>query len=90
LRPDTNRLDGWRMTMSEKTKHTKGSDNVFADLGVKNAGEHYLKSTLGILILKLMKAKNLKQIKAAALFGITQLEASRLKVRGKHEQNKKR
>jgi predicted XRE-type DNA-binding protein len=69
----------WRKIMSEKIKHTKGSDNVFADLKVKNADEHDLKSTLGIMIIKLMREKNIKQTNAAALFGITQLEVSRLK-----------
>jgi predicted XRE-type DNA-binding protein len=65
--------------MSEKIKHTKGSDNVFADLKVKNADEHDLKSTLGIMIIKLMREKNIKQTSAATLFGITQPEVSRLK-----------
>jgi predicted XRE-type DNA-binding protein len=55
--------------MSEKIKHTKGSDNVFADLKVKNADEHDLKSTLGIMIIKLMREKNIKQTSAASLFG---------------------
>ena len=55
------------------------SGNVFADLKVKNADEHDLKSTLGIMIIKLMREKNIKQTSAATLFGITQPEVSRLK-----------
>jgi predicted XRE-type DNA-binding protein len=65
--------------MSKPIKATKSSGNVFADLGVENADEHYLKSTLGVMVIKLMKEKNLTQIRAAALFGISQPEVSRLK-----------
>src|SRR5689334_12843391 len=65
--------------MSKPIEFTKSSGNVFADLGLENPREDHLKSELGIIVIKLMREKNLTQVQAAALFGISQPEVSRLK-----------
>jgi predicted XRE-type DNA-binding protein len=75
LRPPSD----WKKTMSEKIKHTKSSGNVFQDLGVKDSGLHQIKADLGIMLIDLIREKELTQTKAAALLGIRQPELSRLK-----------
>lgn len=59
-------------------KAVAGSGNVFADLGVSNAGEHYLKAELARKIGDLMAERSLTQQKAAELTGISQPDLSRI------------
>jgi predicted XRE-type DNA-binding protein len=67
-------------------KRTKaGGRNVFKDLGVPNAEEHFVKAQLVFKIDGLMKARRLKQVEAAALFGILQPDVSKM-LRGEFRQ----
>jgi predicted XRE-type DNA-binding protein len=65
--------------MSERTKHTKSSGNVFKDLGVKDSELHHIRTELAIMLIDLIGRLELTQTKAAAILGITQPELSRLK-----------
>ena len=56
----------------------QGSNNIFADLGFPNAGEHLLKAQLVFKIDTLMKKRRLKQVEAARLFGIRQPDVSKM------------
>ena len=58
--------------------HEIGSDNVFADIGLPNAGEHLVKAQLVVKIDRLMKERGLKQSAAAALFGVRQPDVSKM------------
>jgi predicted XRE-type DNA-binding protein len=62
-------------------KVTKGSGNVFADLGFSDAKDHYLKAQIVTEICRLMKGRKLTQANAGKLMNITQSEVSRM-VRG--------
>ena len=61
-----------------KRGHGSGSRNVFADLGVPNAAEHLLKAELVFKIGTILKERHMKQTEAAALFGITQPDVSKM------------
>jgi hypothetical protein len=54
---------------------------VFEDLGVPNAEEHFVKAQLVFKIDTIMKKRHMKQIEAAALFGVRQPDISKM-VRG--------
>ena len=58
--------------------HEIGSDNVFADIGLPNAGEHLVKAQLVVKIDRLMKERGLRQAAAAALFGVRQPDVSKM------------
>lgn len=68
--------------MEKLPKHERSGGNVFADLGLANAGETLLKAQIISEIARLMKVKKLTQAKAAALTGIAQPDLSNL-LRGK-------
>lgn len=68
--------------MSKLPKFEKSSGNIFADLGLENAGELLLKAEIVVEIARLMKLKKLTQAKAAALTGTAQPDLSNL-LRGK-------
>jgi predicted XRE-type DNA-binding protein len=55
-----------------------GSGNVFADIGSPNAQEHLVKAQLVYKIDGLMKARGLKQVTAAKLFGVKQPDVSKM------------
>jgi len=61
-----------------KKRYESGSQNVFKDLGVRNADEHLVKAQLVFKIDTLMKKRGLKQIEAADLFGIRQPDVSKM------------
>ena len=70
---------------SERTAVTKGSGNVFADLGLPDAEELETKAKLVIQITKIIKQKKRTQVTAAASLGIDQPRISDLmngKLRG--------
>ena len=71
--------------MSKKGYET-GSRNVFKDIGVPNAEEHYVKAQLVFKIDTLMKKRRLKQVGAADLFGIRQPDISEM-LRGEFRQS---
>ena len=70
--------------MSKRAYET-GSRNVFKDLGVPNADEHLVKAQLVFKIDGIMKERRLKQVEAAALFGVRQPDISMM-LRGEFRQ----
>jgi predicted XRE-type DNA-binding protein len=68
-----------------KRKFETGSRNVFKDLGVPNADEHMVKAQLVFKIDTIMKERRLKQVEAAALFGVRQPDISMM-LRGEFRQ----
>jgi predicted XRE-type DNA-binding protein len=69
----------------KKRKYETGSRNVFKDLGVPNADEHMVKAQLVFKIDTIMKERRLKQVEAAALFGVRQPDISMM-LRGEFRQ----
>ena len=63
----------------------KKNGNVFADIGVPNAEEHYVKAQLVFKIDSIMKARRMKQVDAASLLGIRQPDVSKM-LRGEFRQ----
>jgi predicted XRE-type DNA-binding protein len=55
-----------------------GSGNVFKDLSLPNAEEHLVKAQLVFKIDTIMKRRRLKQVEAAALFGVRQPDVSKM------------
>jgi predicted XRE-type DNA-binding protein len=58
--------------------HTKGSGNIFADLGLPNAEEHQLKTALVFQLKRLMAERELTQTEAAKLVEMKQPDLSKL------------
>jgi predicted XRE-type DNA-binding protein len=58
--------------------HTKGSGNIFADLGLPNAEEHQLKAALLVQIKRLIVGRQLTQTEAAKLIKMKQPDLSKL------------
>ena len=58
---------------------TRGSGNVFADLGFADAAERQTKTRLALAINELLKDRALKQREAAVLLGVPQPKISALK-----------
>ncbi|MGA9641706.1 MAG: helix-turn-helix transcriptional regulator [Terriglobales bacterium] len=71
--------------MSQKKGYKIGSRNVFKDIGVPNSEEHFVKAQLVFKIHTLLKARGLKQVEAAALFGVRQPDISNM-LRGEFRQ----
>ena len=67
-----------------KIEAYEGSGNVFADLGLPNAEERLLKSSIVTELHRLIKARGLTQVKAAKLIGISQPDLSHL-LRGDYD-----
>jgi predicted XRE-type DNA-binding protein len=68
-----------------KKRYEIGSRNVFKDLGLPNAEEHFVKAQLVFKIDTLIKERGLKQIEAADLLGIKQPDVSKM-LRGEFRQ----
>jgi len=68
-----------------KRAYETSSRNVFKDLGVRNADEHMVKAQLVFKIDTIMKERRLKQVEAAALFGVRQPDISMM-LRGEFRQ----
>lgn len=58
--------------------YTKGSGNIFADLGLPNAEEHQLKAALLVQIKRLIADLQLTQTEAAKLVKMKQPDLSKL------------
>lgn len=71
--------------MNHKKGYKTGSRNVFKDIGVPNAEEHFVKAQLVFKIDTILKARGLKQVEAAALFGVRQPDVSKM-LRGEFRQ----
>jgi predicted XRE-type DNA-binding protein len=56
----------------------EGSGNVYADLGLPDADEHFSRATLGFHVYQLVKERQLTQRETATLLGIKQPEVSHL------------
>jgi predicted XRE-type DNA-binding protein len=70
-----------RPTMTTRKKlpaHEKGSGNIFADLGLPNAGEHQLKAALVVQLKRLIAERELTQTAAARLIEMKQPDLSKL------------
>jgi predicted XRE-type DNA-binding protein len=65
------------MTTNKKDV-TLSSGNVFADMGLEDAGELLIKADLAISIATILKQRGLKQTAAAKVLGIDQPKVSRL------------
>src|SRR5689334_18849834 len=64
--------------MKKKLGYEPSSGNVFADIGLPNAQDHLVKAQLVYKIDGLMKARGLKQVAAAKLFGVKQPDVSKM------------
>ena len=71
--------------MRKPIEHKKGSNNVFADIGLAEAGEHLVKAKLVFKIDGLMRERGLKQVDAAVLLGVRQPDISKM-LRGDFKQ----
>ena len=61
------------------TRITRGTTNVFADLGYTDAAERQTKTRLALAVNELLKARKLKQREIATLLGVLQAKVSALK-----------
>ena len=67
------------MTTKKKLPaHTKGSGNIFADLGLPSAEEHQLKAALVVQLKRLIAERELSQVSAAKLVEMKQPDLSKL------------
>lgn len=57
---------------------TKGSDNVFADLGIASPTDHLLKAELVSRLSLIIDRKKITQTEAAKLTGVSQPDLSRM------------
>lgn len=64
--------------MSKEIEIYHGSGTIFADIGLKDADELLVRAQIGIEVLKILQACNLKQREIADLLGIKQTEVSHL------------
>ena len=64
--------------MTEELVFEQSSGNVFADLDLEDAEEHFTRGKIGIQVLRLLKQRNLKQREISQLLGISQPEVSYL------------
>ena len=55
-----------------------GTGNVFADLGLPEAGDRQTKTRLALAVNDLIKARKLRQVKTAGVLGIPQPKVSAL------------
>jgi predicted XRE-type DNA-binding protein len=58
---------------------TRGTRNVFADLGYADSAERQTKTRLALAVNELLKARKLKQREIATLLGVPQPKVSALK-----------
>jgi len=64
--------------MSDETKVTQSSGNVFADLGLPNADEELAKADLAFEISRVIEERGLTQVEAAEIMGVDQPKVSAL------------
>ncbi|MPZ59213.1 MAG: helix-turn-helix domain-containing protein [Rhizobiales bacterium] len=64
--------------MTRKIKVTRGSGNIFADLGLPDAETHFLKAQIVSEIYRLTNERKLTQAVAGKRMGISQPEVSRM------------
>lgn len=66
------------MEKNEPIDFETGSGNIYADLGLDDAGELYARAQIGYHIYQLLEERQLKQREIAALLGIAQPDVSHL------------
>ena len=66
------------MSAKKLPAHDVGSGNIFADLGLPNAGEHQLKAALIVQLKRLITERGLTQVAAAKLVEMKQPDLSKL------------
>lgn len=64
--------------MTRKSQIEAGSGNIFADIGLPDAGPHFLKAQIVSEIYRLATAKKLTQAQIGKRLGISQPEVSRM------------
>ena len=64
--------------MKETIEFEKSSGNVFADLGLPDAKEMYVKAVLAIKIMSLIKQRKLTEQEAAEMLHVTQARIAAL------------
>jgi predicted XRE-type DNA-binding protein len=64
--------------IERRTKVEVGSGNVFADLGLPDADEMLLKSTIAIELGRLIKQRKLTQTAAARLIGVSEAHLAKI------------
>jgi predicted XRE-type DNA-binding protein len=64
--------------MTDKSEVHESDPNIFADLGLPDAGTHFLKAKIVAELYRLTNERKLTQSKAGKLMGISQPEVSRL------------
>jgi predicted XRE-type DNA-binding protein len=70
--------------MAREARVVKSSGNVFADLGLPDADNHYAKASIALLIGKIIEKSDLTQAQAASKMRIKQPDVSKL-LRGNFE-----
>ena len=63
---------------NKKIKFEEGSGNTFADLGLKDSDELFMRAQIGFCVYKILKAKKLKQREITTVLGIAQSDVSHL------------
>lgn len=63
---------------SKKIAVHESSGNIFADLGLPDADNHFLKAQIVAELYRLTSERKLTQAKAGSLMGVSQPEVSRL------------
>lgn len=71
-------MDRERKGAMSKGEYQTGTRNVFKDLGVPNAEEHFVKAQLVFKIDAILKKRKLRQVEAARLLGIRQPDVSKM------------
>jgi predicted XRE-type DNA-binding protein len=64
--------------VSKTMRATRGSGNVFADLGLPHAEQELVKAKLTLQIYRLIRGRGLKQVEAGKILGIKQPHVSAL------------
>lgn len=64
--------------MTDEIEYTKGSGNVFQDLGLADSEERLAKARLALRIENIIERRKLRQADAAKILGITQPKVSAL------------
>lgn len=67
------------MSIAEDRSIIRGTGNVFADLGYKDAAERQTKTRLALAVNELLKVRKLKQREIAELLHVPQPKVSALK-----------
>lgn len=64
--------------MKKPVDYEVGSGNVFKDLGLEDAEELAIRAEMMLTIIKIIKARGLKQVEVAKLVGLSQGDVSML------------